>query len=85
MLKIVICDDEESYRELISFKIQKTIQENIGLDFEIACLSSIDKLYEHITCDKPDIVFLDIMVNGINSVNWLIEHQHEFGNISLLL
>lgn len=85
MLKIAICDDEESYLELISLKIQKAVQESIGLDFEVVCLSSIDKLYEQIKNDKPNIIFLDIMVNNINSVNWLVKHQHEFSNISFII
>ena len=85
MLKIAICDDEKSYLEIISFKIQKAIREHIGLAFNIESFSSIEKLYSHIQADKPDIVFLDIMVNNINSINWLIEHQHEFGNISFII
>ena len=85
MLKIAICDDEESYLELISYKIQKAVQEIIGMEFEIICFSSIDKLYEQIPIDKPNIVFLDIMVNNINTVNWLVEHQHEFSNMSFII
>ena len=46
MLKIAICDDEKSYLELISFKIQRAIQDQIGMDFEMECYSSIDDLYE---------------------------------------
>ena len=85
MLKIAICDDEKSYLELISFKIQRAIQDQIGMDFEIEQYYSIDDLYEQIKTDKPDIVFLDIMVNDINSVNWLVDHQHEFSNISFII
>ena len=85
MLKIAICDDEKSYLELISFKIQRAIKDQIGMDFEIEQYSSIDDLYEQIKTDKPDIVFLDIMVNDINSVNWLVDHQHEFSNISFII
>lgn len=85
MLKIAICDDEKSYLEIISFKIQKAIREHIGLEFSIECFSSVDELYSRIQANKPDIVFLDIMVNNINSVNWLTEHQHEFGNISFVI
>mgnify|MGYP002748198391 CR=1 FL=1 len=85
MLKIAICDDEKSYLEIISFKIQKAMQEHIGLDFNVECFSSIDELYDKIQSDKPDIVFLDIMVNNINSVNWLTEHQHKFGNLSFII
>lgn len=85
MLKIAICDDEESYLELISFKIKRAIQDQIGMDFEIERYSSIDDLYEQIKIGKADIVFLDIMVNDINSVNWLVDHQHEFSNISFII
>ena len=85
MLKIAICGDEKSYLELISFKIQRAIQDQIGMDFEMECYSSIDDLYEQIKTGKPDIVFLDIMVNDINSVNWLVDHQHEFSNISFII
>ena len=85
MLKIAICDDEKSYLEIISFKIQKAIRKHIGLEFSIECFSSIDELCNQIQADKPDIIFLDIMVNNINSVNWLTEHQHEFGNVTFII
>lgn len=85
MLKIAICDDEKSYLELISFKIQKSIQEHIGLDFDVRCFSSVEELHKEIKGNKPDIVFLDIMVNDVNAVNWLVEHQHEFSKIAFII
>lgn len=85
MLKIAVCDDEKSYSELISLKIQKCIENNIKTDFELSCFSSVDSLYEHILIDKPSIVFLDIIVNEINAVNWLTEHQIEFSGIQFII
>lgn len=85
MLKIAICDDEKLYRDLFSSKTQKAFCENIGLDFEIVCFSCVNELYEHIKIDKPNIVFLDIMINEINSVDWLSEHQPEFGNTAFII
>lgn len=85
MLKIAICDDDKSYLELISFKIQKVIEAHIGLDYKILCFPSLDELYGQIKINKPDIVFLDIMLNEINTVNWLTEHQAELGKISFIV
>lgn len=85
MLKIAICDDDKLFSELLSFKIQKIVQENIGIEYQISYFSSIEMLYDQIKADKPDIVFLDIMVNDINSVNWLVKYQHEFGNLSFVI
>lgn len=85
MLKIAICDDEKDYLELISLRLEKLIREHIGIEIEILCFSDIETLYERLTNDGADIVFLDVMVNGINALNWLTEHQEKFSDTAFII
>lgn len=85
MLTIVICDDEPSYLELFSLKISNCIENNIKTEFRIICFSSTEQLYEYINTEHTDIVFLDIMINERNSINWLMKYQHQFKNIPFVI
>lgn len=85
MLTIAICDDEPSYRELITLKISKCIEDNLKTEFQVICLSSVDELKDFLNTDHADIVFLDIMVNNINAIDWLMEYQHQFKNIPFII
>lgn len=85
MLKIAICDDDKPYLELLSFKIQKIIRENIGIECQIFCFTSIEALHEQFKSDKPDVVFLGIMVNGTNSVNLIATHRTKFGKTPFII
>lgn len=85
MLKIAICDDDKPYLELLSFKIQKIIRENIGIECQIFCFTSIEALQEQFKSDKPDVAFLDIMVNGTNSVNLIATHRTKFGKTPFII
>lgn len=85
MLNIVICDDEPTYLELISLKISNCIEQNIKTQFNIVSLSSTEQLYDYITTKRTDIVFLDIMINDKNSINWLMQNQHQFKNIPFII
>lgn len=85
MINILICDDEKSYLEQIGFKIQKYISEQLNMECGITCCTSTDEMYEIIKSSRTDILFLDIMMNNSNSLDWLIEHQPEFRNIPVIL
>lgn len=85
MLTFVICDDEPSYLELLSLKIHKCIDANLKLEFQIVCLSSMEQLYDFLCTNHADIVFLDIMVNNINSINWLMNCQQQFKKIPFII
>ena len=85
MLTIAICDDEPSYLELLTLKINNCIENNLKVEFRIICMSSIEQLYEFLNTEHTDIVFLDIMVNNINSINWLVGCQQQFKKIPFII
>ena len=73
-MNIVICDDDRNYGELLSEKIKLCLNDMFNFNYEIIYKSSLDELSEFLENDKADILFLDIMVNGINSVDWSINN-----------
>lgn len=73
MINIVICDDDICFSEIIEHKI-KTYVKTLDFDFKITSVQSLDSLKELIGGGSADIVFMDIMVGGVNSVNWSIEN-----------
>ncbi len=76
MVNIVICDDSAEYLEIISIKIEQCMKSKIQMEYNITCLNSIDELKEYIENNNADILFLDIMLNDENAMNWSIENIH---------
>lgn len=72
MLNIIICDDEASYQEILEYKINKIMRELINIEFNIKCIDSLNNLEYELENTVPDIVFLDVMINGENSIDWMI-------------
>lgn len=85
MLTVVICDDEPSYLELLALKIDKCIEDNLKIEHRAVCLSSLEQLNDFLTSEHADIVFLDIMINDTNSINWLMDCQHQFRSIPFII
>lgn len=85
MIRIAVCDDEKSYLDLISYKIENCISSNFDIECEIFKYSSIDELQEKINEHDLDIVFLDIMVNETNSIDWLVENQLNFKSLPFII
>ena len=75
MINIVICDDEKSYQEILEFKIKKIFSDELNLEFQIDYVSSLEDLENFIESKRVEIVFLDIMVNESNSIDWLIKRK----------
>ena len=73
-MNIVICDDDRNYGELLSEKIKLCLSDMFYFSYEIIYKSSLDELSEFLENDKADILFLDIMVNGVNSVDWSLSN-----------
>ena len=61
MTKILICDDDEKFCDLLSEKI-KNAGKKLNTDFEIDTVNSFAKLEEE--KETADILFLDVMING---------------------
>lgn len=75
MINIVICDDEKSYQEILEFKIKKIFSDELNLECQIDYVSSLEDLENFIENKRVEIVFLDIMVNENNSIDWLIKRK----------
>ena len=73
MIKIILCDDEKEYLQILEFKLNKQL-DTYENEYEIASFSRLEDLKEHLTVNNCDILFLDIMVNEVNSVDWSIEN-----------
>lgn len=74
MIDIVICDDNLSYHEILTCKIQQCIHNNFSMECCIKSYSNLDDLKIHLENNKTDIIFLDIMVNDVNAMDWSIEN-----------
>lgn len=70
MTKILICDDDEKFCDLLSEKI-KNAGKKLNTDFEIDTVNSFAKLEEE--KETADILFLDVMINGKNMIDKLAE------------
>ena len=75
MINIVICDDEKSYQEILEFKIKKIFSDELNLECQIDYVSSLEDLENFIESKRVEIVFLDIMVDESNSIDWLIKRK----------
>jgi len=62
--KILIVDDEEEIREIISRVFSRLNYDVTAVEDGIAALESIKTF-------KPDLIFLDIMMPGMNGVQFL--------------
>lgn len=74
MINIVICDDELSFQEIIDFKIRQCMQNVFDMEYQIICFNKLSDLKKHIENNKTDIIFLDIMVNDENAMDWSIKN-----------
>lgn len=74
MINIVICDDDIAYREIITHKIKKCMTDKFEMECNIICSKDIIELKGYIEADKIDILFLDIMLNDQNAMDWSIEN-----------
>ena len=73
MIKIVLCDDEKDYLQILEFKLSKQL-DIFNDEYEITSFSNLSDLKMHLEDNRCDILFLDIMVNETNSVDWSIEN-----------
>lgn len=73
-MNIVICDDDCNYGEVLSEKIKICLGDMFKFNYKIIYTSSLAELKHFLENDKADILFLDIMVNGTNSVDWAIDN-----------
>ena len=69
-LNIVICDDNKNYCELFTAKIDKVIKSTFDFTANIICLYSLEDLSDYLKHETADIIFLDIMFDEVNSLDY---------------
>ena len=72
MINIAILEDDVNYSEIISYKIEKCIAENFNLEFEMRSFNDVAEFSRFMEANKIDIAFIDIMVNGTNTMDWSV-------------
>lgn len=74
MIHIVICDDEPSYQEIIAYKIQQCLHNQFEMECKLTCCDTLNDLKIYLENNRVDIVFLDIMVQGENAMDWSVHN-----------
>lgn len=81
MIKILICDDEGIVQESIRFMIQKSF----GHECELESAKNGRIAIELAETFRPDIVFMDIQMPGINGIEAMQEIRRENKNIVFIV
>ena len=76
MIRICLCDDDPLWIEMMQARIEKSFG-NIDDDFDITVCSSLEKLEKVINKQKIDVLFLDIVLDDVNSADWLAENMED--------
>lgn len=86
MIKIAICDDQDIFREIMQEKIS-TVCRNDGIEIEIDCYKSGNDLIKNLKKDNfvYDILFLDILMNGIDGIETAKEIRKFDSRIQIIL
>lgn len=74
MINIAICDDNNSYSQIIDFKLQKILNE-LNTEYKIFIADSLEQLQNYCENNNLDIVFLDICIGEQNAIDWTIENS----------
>ena len=74
MVNIVVCDDDASFQEIMTFKINQCLQNKFEMDCKISVFDKLTDLKTYIEGNKVDILFLDIMINDENAMDWSIQN-----------
>lgn len=74
MIKIAVCDNDKDYQEIISYKIKSCMQNILELSCDIKCFSNLEELLNYCSSNKTDIIFLDIMLDSLNSMDWTADN-----------
>ena len=74
MLNIVVCDDSIEFSEIISYKISQCIHNQFEINCKIVKFYNLFHLKKYIEHNKVDILFLDVMINDENAMDWSIEN-----------
>ena len=76
MVSIVVCDDNIDYQEIISEKIRNCMNNTFNMECDINCFNNLNDLSTYLEFHKTDIIFLDIMIDSQNAMDWSIDNIH---------
>lgn len=85
MLRILICDDAVSYQEILSYKVNRILSEELHIEAELQCVSGVDELRTVLSAYTPDILFLDVMLEDKNSIDLLAQNKMQYGKTQIIL
>ena len=72
MVSIYICDDDKIFRQKLYDNL-KAKCEKIGIDYTLSLISTFEELKEN--SSKIDILFLDVLLGDINTINRIIKED----------
>ncbi len=70
MINLVICDDDKNFCEMLKGKLENTMKKQ-QFEYNINCIFTYDELINY--DEQINILFLDVMLNGENAIEKLIE------------
>lgn len=74
MIHIAICDDDPAYCEILAFKLEKCMQNKFQMEYELSVCGTLPSLRTHLESTRTDILFLDILLNEQNAMEWSVEN-----------
>lgn len=84
MVQILICDDDASYREILTFKIEKLLRETLQVEAQVIGVETLDQVRAQLG-NGADILFLDVMLRQENTVDYLMQNQHLLHGVPCVL
>lgn len=85
MLHILLCDDDLSYQEILSYKIRTVLEKELQMQASVHCVKDLDAVFRYIGENPTDILFLDVMLREENAVNRLMQLQSDLQNVPCIL
>ncbi|MGN0635455.1 MAG: LytR/AlgR family response regulator transcription factor [Acutalibacteraceae bacterium] len=85
MLRILLCDDDLSYQEILSYKIRAVLEDKLQMQASIHCVKDLDAALQYIYENPTDIFFLDVMLQEENAINRLMQLQNDLHNLPCIL
>ena len=74
MVNIAICDDTADYGEILQYKISQYMLEH-NIEYQLYYFDNLEDFQEKASEVSIDILFLDIMINSVNSAQWVANHK----------
>ena len=76
MYKLLVADDEQIVLDSIRYIIEKDFRDVIAIETSSSGLEAVEKA----EIQKPDIIFMDIKMPGINGIDAIKEIKHTYNN-----